>query len=180
MSTIAVVAAALMASAAPSPEPQCSFLRIEDRLVSVGYSARSYRMIDTVVLHSIHDPTRPDPYHIDSVLALMERHRVSAHYVIDRSGIVYRLVDERHISFHAGKSQMPDPDKRVSVNRFSVGIEIINGYADRPTENQYCALITLLGEIKRRHPIRRIVAHGEVAGERRTDPWNFDWSRIKE
>ncbi len=74
---------------------------------------------------------------------------------------------------------MPDPDGRERVNRFSIGVEIINGYNDRPTEAQYCALNALLADIRRRHNVSQVVAHGEVARERRSDPWNFDWTRIK-
>lgn len=48
---------------------------------------------------------------------------VSAHLVIDRDGTITQLVPFDTIAWHAGKSQWKD---RESLNKFSIGIEIVN------------------------------------------------------
>jgi len=48
---------------------------------------------------------------------------VSAHLVIDRDGAVTQLVPFETIAWHAGKSTWKD---RESLNKFSIGIEIVN------------------------------------------------------
>lgn len=49
--------------------------------------------------------------------------RVSAHAVIDRSGVVTQLVPFNRIAWHAGLSAY---EGRPSVNRFSVGLELVS------------------------------------------------------
>ena len=49
--------------------------------------------------------------------------KASAHYVIDRDGTIVRMVHETKKAYHAGKS---DWQGRKDVNRFSIGIELVN------------------------------------------------------
>jgi N-acetyl-anhydromuramyl-L-alanine amidase AmpD len=156
------------------------FLTVDDTksFPEVGrYSRRRTLVVDTLVLHNISNPTAPDPYDINAVIAVMRRYEASVHYVIARDGLVYRLVSESRMAYHAGESRMPS-DGREDVNRFSIGIEIINDSRDCPTEDQYEALTALVSDIKTRHAITEIVAHGEIAPNRRSDPYNFRWDLI--
>ena len=101
---------------------------------------------------------------------------MSAHYLVDREGLVHQLVSENHVSWHAGSGKMPDG--RTDINAFSVGIEIINAENDKPTAEQYNALDNLIKQIKSRNKIKYVLGHNDVAPGRKTDPWNFDWSRV--
>src|SRR5262245_54421279 len=60
---------------------------------------------------------------------------VSAHYVVEENGIVWRLVPETRRAFHAGRSCW---EGQSDLNAVSVGIEIVNpghewGYRPFPT-----------------------------------------------
>ena len=105
--------------------------------------------------------------------------KVSAHYLVDEHGLIFRLVDEGDRAWHARKSYW----RGVSdVNSASVGIEIVNpghefGYRPFP-DSQVAALIPLVGEIKARHGVSRgnVVGHSDIAPARKDDPGElFPW-----
>jgi N-acetyl-anhydromuramyl-L-alanine amidase AmpD len=156
-----------------------------------NYTAVKSRTIDTVVLHYMSginvDRNRWD----DPALAkkILKDYRVSAHYLIARDGTVYKLVNEHNVAWHAGGSIMPAPDNRKNVNSFSIGIEIIATHNSGFTEAQYSVLTQLMDGIRARHPIRHVVGHDEISGQRaaglglrkdvKPDPGPlFDWSRV--
>jgi N-acetylmuramoyl-L-alanine amidase len=108
--------------------------------------------------------------------------KVSAHYLVDEDGRVFKLVDESKRAWHAGKSRW----RGISdVNSASVGIEIVNpghefGYRPFPDE-QIAALIPLVASIKERHGISRgnVVGHSDVAPARKEDPGElFPWEAL--
>jgi N-acetylmuramoyl-L-alanine amidase len=107
---------------------------------------------------------------------------VSAHYVVDEDGSIYRLVAENRRAWHAGKSRWRGIE---DINSASIGIEIVNpghelGY--RPfAEEQIDALIPLVAAIKERHGVTRgnVVGHSDVAPTRKKDPGElFPWARL--
>src|SRR5262245_27661857 len=108
--------------------------------------------------------------------------RVSAHYVVEESGIVWRLVTETRRAFHAGRSCW---EGQSDLNAVSVGIEIVNpghewGYRPFPAE-QMSALEQLCRDIVGRNliPQHRIVGHSDIAPDRKSDPGElFDWARL--
>lgn len=127
---------------------------------------------------------------------------VSAHYLIDRAdrggrATVYRLVDEADRAWHAGQSIWRG---ETALNGTSIGIEIVNesacepvldaarGDAPRPCrfapfdEGQIKALVSLAGDILRRHPDitpDRVLGHGDIAPARKVDPGPlFPWRRL--
>src|SRR5918998_543032 len=108
--------------------------------------------------------------------------KVSAHYLVDEDGSIYRLVDEADRAWHAGKSRWRNV---ADVNSASVGIEIVNpghefGYRPFPDE-QIAALIPLVASIKERHAIGRgnVVGHSDVAPARKEDPGElFPWEAL--
>ena len=84
-----------------------------------------------------HGP-RPEPARIDMLVlhytgmttaaAALERlcdpeARVSAHYVVEENGVIWRLVPENRRAFHAGVSCW---EGESDLNAVSVGIEIVN------------------------------------------------------
>lgn len=163
----------------PSTEPAKSLgLSIESRLIRFGYRLPpTPRTTDTIVLHSSYNASGGDLYDLDKTIAQYETYGVGAHYIIDRKAVIYRLVDEANIAYHAGSSKMTDG--RKNVNDFSIGIEIIATEDSGYTEKQYIAVNDLIDEIKTRHKIKTVVGHGDIAPGRKTDPWKFDWKKLK-
>jgi N-acetylmuramoyl-L-alanine amidase len=106
--------------------------------------------------------------------------KVSAHYVVEEDGRVFRLVDEKRRAWHAGIGCWRG---HRDINARSIGIEIVNpghefGYRAFPPK-QMAALRDLARDIVGRHPIpaRNVLAHSDVAPERKEDPGEFfDWA----
>ena len=99
--------------------------------------------------------------------------KVSAHYFIDRQGMVVRFVPEGKRAWHAGVSHFTGRD---NCNDFSLGIEMEGDDFQPFTDVQYERLNRLLAGIRRRHPQvtrERIVGHADIAPGRKTDPGPF-------
>lgn len=152
-------------------------LSIVDRLVSFGFEDRSSREIDTVIVHSSYDALGNDPYSVSGIIEEYRQYGVSAHYLIDRKGVIYRLVEDRDVAYHAGVSKTPDG--RTGVNEFSIGIEVIEKDTDSPTSAQYAGLRSLIASLKSKYSIKYVLGHSDIAPGRKTDPWGFDWKELK-
>ncbi|GHA81393.1 N-acetyl-anhydromuramyl-L-alanine amidase [Algimonas arctica] len=108
--------------------------------------------------------------------------QVSAHYMIEEDGRVFRLVPEANRAWHAGVS---DWNGIKDVNSASIGIEIVNGghefgLPDFP-DVQINALIPLCKRIVTAHNIaqQNIVGHSDIAPERKEDPGEmFPWTGL--
>jgi N-acetylmuramoyl-L-alanine amidase len=108
--------------------------------------------------------------------------RVSAHYLVEEDGTVWRLVSETRRAFHAGRSCWAG---ETDLNFVSIGVEIVNpghqwGYRSF-AEAQMAAVERLCRDILARHPIppHRVVGHSDIAPDRKTDPGElFDWLRL--
>lgn len=155
-----------------------SSLSIINKKVAFGFSVPTKaRSIDTVVLHSSYDLIGSEPYSVSGTIKEYEGYGVAPHYLIDRQGTIYRLVDDANIAYHAGESQMADG--RTGVNNFSIGVEILNTEQDQYTAAQYQAVNILVAYLKGLYPIKSVVGHADIAPGRKTDPWNFDWKKLK-
>lgn len=157
------------------PEQKNDF-EIKQKLVSWGYSSSKNRTIDTIIIHSSYNALGGDEYDLTKLIAEYKSYGVSPHYLIDRSGNTYQLVNTSNIAYHAGESKMPDG--RIGVNNFSLGIEIMTTESDSPTNAQYASLINLIKHIKSNYKIKYILGHNQIAPGRKTDPWNFNWEKI--
>jgi len=110
--------------------------------------------------------------------------RVSAHYVVEEDGRIFRLAPEERRCWHAGVSRWRGQDQ---LNGVSIGIEIVNpghewGYRAFP-EPQVEAVIALVADIRSRWTISndRIIGHSDVAPDRKEDPGElFPWKRLAE
>ena len=152
-------------------------LKIEDRLMSTGFSSSTkVRSIDTIVIHSSYDLNGSDPYSASGIIKEYTDYGVSAHYLIDRKGVIYRLVEDKNIAYHAGVSKMPDG--RKNANDFSIGIEMMNTEKGQFTSAQYTAVDDLIASLKKQYKIKFVVGHNDIAPDRKTDPWNFDWKKV--
>ena len=152
--------------------------RLQRNPVGFGFeeARRKARDIDTIVLHSSFNNQGGDRYSVDRVIDIWKSYGVAPHFLIDRKGSVYQLVDEENIAYHAGVSEMKDG--RKNVNDFSFGVEILNAEDDEYTDAQYGAIRDLVAYLKGTHPIKYVVGHDDIAPGRKTDPWNFDWKRL--
>jgi N-acetylmuramoyl-L-alanine amidase len=134
--------------------------------------------VDTIVLHYTG---------MRSARAALDRlcdpaARVSSHYVVEEDGAVWRLVPEARRAWHAGVSYWRG---LTGLNDRSVGIEIVNpghefGYRAFPVL-QIAAVCDLCLEILARHPVpaRNVVAHSDIAPDRKEDPGEkFPWADL--
>jgi len=103
--------------------------------------------------------------------------RVSAHFLIRRSGELLQFVPCAKRAWHAGASAWCG---RPGCNDFSIGIEL-EGADDVPyTDSQYRVLAELARVLRSAYPIVDIVGHRDIAPSRKTDPGaSFDWSRFR-
>ena len=145
--------------------------------------------ISLVILHSISLP--PGQYGGDAIERLFTNRldrqahpyfeeifelRVSSHFLIRRGGEVVQFVPVERRAWHAGASSWRG---RGRCNDFSVGIELEGTEDDAFTAAQYRGLTRLIRDLQKKHPIRDIAAHSEVAPGRKTDPGaGFDWARL--
>src|SRR5690554_3084912 len=102
--------------------------------------------------------------------------RVSAHFLIRRTGQVAQFVATHQRAWHAGVSRF---EGRERCNDFSIGIEL-EGTDSTPYEPaQYEALGMLAQTLRAHHPIRAVRGHEHIAPGRKTDPGPaFDWGRF--
>ncbi|GLK81392.1 N-acetylmuramoyl-L-alanine amidase [Methylopila turkensis] len=111
-----------------------------------------------------------------------EASKVSCHYVVLEDGRVLQLVPEELRAWHAGVSSW---EGETGVNARSIGVEIVNpghefGYPDFP-QPQVDAVIALARDICARRRIlpERVLAHSDVAPQRKEDPGEkFPWDRL--
>jgi len=150
--------------------------KIINKLVRFGFQKSSGRSIDTLVVHSSYDAIGSDPYSVSGLIAEYKSYGVSPHYLIDRKGNVYRLVEDQNIAYHAGDSKMPDG--RTGVNNFSIGVEIMTTKTEKPTSAQYGSLNGLIDYLKGKYKLKYILGHDDIAPGRKDDPWNFDWGKV--
>lgn len=108
--------------------------------------------------------------------------KVSAHYMVEEDGRIFRLVPEERRAWHAGVSYWKG---ETDINGCSIGVEIVNpglefGYRDFPAA-QIDAVIGLLDGIRERWEIldHRILGHSDVAPARKEDPGErFPWAEL--
>ena len=105
--------------------------------------------------------------------------KVSAHYLINRSGIITKMVDESNTAWHAGKSKWKN---FINLNCQSIGIELVNkghrfGY-QKFSKKQISKLILLCKFLIKKYKIKKtnILGHSDVAPLRKKDPGEkFPW-----
>ena len=107
--------------------------------------------------------------------------KVSCHYLINKKGMIFSIVNELKIAWHAGKSKWKNYN---NVNDRSIGIELVNkghryGYENFDTR-QIRSLIYLCKKLKTKYKIKNshIIGHSDIAPLRKIDPgekfpWNF-------
>ncbi|MEP6342854.1 MAG: N-acetylmuramoyl-L-alanine amidase [Maricaulaceae bacterium] len=110
--------------------------------------------------------------------------KVSAHYMVEEDGRIYRLVAEDKRAWHAGVSEWAG---ETNINSSSIGVEVVNGGHDWPlpsgdlppySDVQINAVIVLCKDIMGRHniPAVNVLGHSDIAPARKIDPGeHFPW-----
>ncbi|MDX2141888.1 MAG: N-acetylmuramoyl-L-alanine amidase [Rhodospirillaceae bacterium] len=108
--------------------------------------------------------------------------QVSAHYLIDDDGVIFRMVPEDRRAWHAGVSYWQGAR---DLNSASIGVELANpghdfGYRAFPRA-QIEALTRLLKDIMARHGLNAeaVIGHSDIAPGRKIDPGElFPWQDL--
>lgn len=161
---------------------------------SPNFNQRPDQEVSLLVIHNISLPpgefgtgmvdalfTNRLPADAHPLFAEISELRVSAHFLIERSGHIKQYVSCNDRAWHAGISRFAG---RENCNDFSIGIELEGTDYEPFTDAQYSSLQQLTAEIMRCYPqisTERICGHSDVAPGRKTDPGPFfDWKRYLE
>ena len=125
--------------------------------------------VDWIVVHSIsavRDLPLAEAFEPEAIFALLQRAKLSAHFLIDRDGNVFRMVATDRAAYHAGR-----------FNGRSIGIELA-GLADDPwirgevdetspawrfTDSQYASLNKLIRALQQQHPdLKKAIRHRDI------------------
>ena len=136
---------------------------------------RSNKKITSIIIH--YTGMQSERESLKRLVSL--KSKVSCHYLISRSGKIFRIVKDHHIAWHAGKSMW---GKYKNLNKNSIGIELVNkghkyGYQSF-TKIQIKKLIYLCKSLKRKYRIKNklILGHSDIAPLRKIDPGEkFPW-----
>ena len=119
----------------------------------------------------------------ESIIKLCNpKSKVSCHYLIGQNGKILRLVKEKNIAWHAGKSNWKN---YTNLNQNSLGIELVNkghkwGYSHYP-KKQILNLINLCKLLIKKYNIKstNILGHSDIAPLRKNDPGEkFPWELL--
>ncbi len=108
--------------------------------------------------------------------------KVSSHFLVNKAGNIYELVDIKKRAWHAGKSYWKNT---IDINSLSIGIEIdnsghLNKFEKYP-KKQIDSLIKLVKKLRIVYKISRhnILGHSDVAPYRKIDPGEkFPWIEL--
>ena len=111
-----------------------------------------------------------------------KKSKVSSHYLINREGRVIKMVDEKRIAWHAGKSKWKN---FTNLNNQSIGIELVNRghkffYENFP-KKQILKLVLLCEILIKKYKIKNnnILGHSDIAPLRKMDPGEkFPWKYL--
>ena len=110
------------------------------------------------------------------------KYKVSCHYLINRKGDIFQMVEDRKIAWHAGKSRWK---KFVNLNDNSIGIELVNkghqfGYQNFSIK-QIKSLTLLCKNLKKKYSLKaeNFLGHSDIAPLRKIDPGEkFPWKKL--
>ena len=153
---------------------------VDDLAPSPNFGDRRGRTIDALILHYTGMQTGA------GALARLcdPASSVSCHYLVWEDGRITQLVAERERAWHAGRAFWAG---ERDMNAASLGIEIVNPGHDGgapPYPAAQIEAVTALGrDLCHRHaiPPHRVLAHSDVAPDRKLDPgeW-FPWQTLAE
>ncbi len=111
-----------------------------------------------------------------------EKSQVSCHYFIKNNGEILTLVPEQYIAWHSGVSSWK---KYISINKYSIGVEISNpGHQynyKKFSLKQINSILILSRYLVKKYNIKSkfILGHSDIAPERKKDPGEkFPWKYL--
>ena len=139
---------------------------------------RSINSIKAIVIH--YTGMQSERESIKKLCDINEK--VSSHFLINQNGKIYRLVEDRKIAWHAGKSAWA---RYRGLNKNSIGIELVNkghqfGYTNF-TKKQLFSLIKVCRNLIKKYKItkKNIVGHSDISPLRKIDPGEkFPWDLL--
>lgn len=131
--------------------------------------------VDAIILHYVSaiNVDAKNPYDIGLIEKILLDYSGSYHYLIDRAGVIYKMVPEDMKAWHAGDSQLFG---RTNCNTFSIGVSFLATAASGFTPDQIEAGVCLCRDIYNRYPLitpNRIVGHEHVSPFRKKDPGKY-------
>jgi N-acetyl-anhydromuramoyl-L-alanine amidase len=174
--------------------------RFARRLDSPNFGVRPEgTSVDLVVIHSISLPpatsdadygggyvqqffTNTLDWDAHPYFATIRGQEVSAHFFIERTGVLWQFVSVNDRAWHAGQSSYRGSDKveRTNCNDFSIGIELEGVPGTLFTDAQYESLSSLNAALSHVLHGLEFVGHEHIAPGRKDDPGSgFDWHRLK-
>lgn len=108
--------------------------------------------------------------------AFTGQRQVSAHYLVDENGELYKFGDDKDILWHAGTSSW---GKLTNLNRFSIGIEVIGPLQDGGfTDKQKETVDALVVELAKKYaiPKENILRHKDISPGRKWDIADTFWN----
>lgn len=104
--------------------------------------------------------------------------KVSAHFLVRRTGELLQFVCCAKRAWHAGASTWRSRDR---CNDFSIGVELEGVDDSAYADAQYQTLSRLLLALRGRYPIVDVVGHADISPGRKTDPGPaFDWGSFRD
>jgi N-acetyl-anhydromuramyl-L-alanine amidase AmpD len=119
--------------------------------------------IETNDLDSAFQILKPDTIQYGGIVAGAGKLNVSAHFLVDRDGTVYRLMPETWMARHV-----------IGLNYYSIGVENVGGAGgvDNMTPAQVEANIRLVRYLVKKYPgIRYLIGHYEFTLMEHTPLW---------
>ena len=139
---------------------------------------RSKKLIKYVIIHYTGMQSE-----IESIMRLKDKSfKVSCHYLINRKGLITKMVPDTKIAWHAGKSKWKE---FKNLNENSIGIELVNkghlwGF-QKYTSSQIKSLINLCKKLKKTYKIKNsnFLGHSDISPTRKIDPGEkFPWKKL--
>ena len=123
--------------------------------------------------------------HLDSIRHMCSSvNKVSTHFLVNKKGKIYYLVNMNMRAWHAGKSYW---NGLTDLNSASIGIEIDNSGHHINFENftflQIKSLLDLINQLVKDYKIcpHNILGHSDIAPFRKIDPGEkFPWNQLNE
>jgi N-acetylmuramoyl-L-alanine amidase len=111
-----------------------------------------------------------------------KKSKVSSHYLINMDGKITKMIDEKNIAWHAGKSKWKN---LINLNNHSIVIELVNkghqfGY-ENFSKKQISKLVLLCKILIKKYKIKKknILGHSDIAPLRKIDPGEkFPWKYL--
>lgn len=117
-------------------------------------------------------------------LEIMDKNKLSVHYIIDLKGKVTAVVPEDKVAYHAGLSRWKG-SQGESLNGSSIGIEVQSLDMGQQHKSYTTASVTkvciLIAYLIKKYKIRRenILGHSDIAPTRKPDPGaGFPWRKL--